>query len=149
MIIILLLFYYYYYYLLLLFFLYSSSCSRVGPRPNFQLLGATGRTRLSDLLLTDRSAVTMPQKKRKQIDSSSDESGSDDGSPATNPKENETALNSAARKVFAESVPSNNVIKMGAKAEKVGTSKAQNPKKKQQRASYTWDIYHMGSTRIK
>ena len=36
------------------------------------------------------------------MDSSSDESSSDDGSPATNPKENETALNSAARKVFAE-----------------------------------------------
>ena len=66
------------------------------------------------------------------MESSSDESGSDDSSAATNPKENETALNSAARKVFAEiCVPSNNVIKMGAKAgKKVGTSKAQNPKKK-------------------
>ena len=36
------------------------------------------------------------------MESSSDESGSDDNSAATNPKENETALNSAARKVFAE-----------------------------------------------
>ena len=69
------------------------------------------------------------------MESSSDESSSDDSSAATNPKENETALNSAARKVFAEMRAIKQRNQDGGKGGKKGgdVKSAKSKKKKQQK----------------